>query len=212
MKYLLSLFLFCSALLNGGELHDAVRFNNTEEVKKLLDQGVDPNQRDERKNHPLFLCKQKVIFDLLVKHGANTKVYNTGGSNLLNWSCFYGRIDIVKALIAMGHKVNHLDKRGKSPLMSAAEGFRNGLRKEGHENIDIGELLLEHGADVNLKGKSGCALHRAVQKGKVSFVEFLIKNGAKTDVKDAFKKLPVDYISWIKNEETKNKISQLLNL
>ena len=62
-----------------------------------------------------------------------------------------------------------LDVNGTSlPLWSAAEAGR----------VDVMELLIQEGADVNLLRFGRTALHRAASGGRHSSLQFLIKSGA----------------------------------
>lgn len=55
------------------------------------------------------------------------------------------------------------------------------------------ELLLKAGVDVNKLGDMGStALHHAKRKGYDNLVNLLLENGASTDIKNAFGKLPLD--------------------
>ncbi len=75
----------------------------------------------------------------------------------------------VETILKAGAKPNATDKNGSNALMRAA---RNG-------NIEIADLLLRYGANINAHGgaKGGNALHRAVEEEQIGMVQFLLDNG-----------------------------------
>lgn len=73
--------------------------------------------------------------------------------------------------------IDVIDEQGASPLMTAAR----------YENLDVVSLLLSMGADINHQDINGnTALHVLASLGKTESqtYEFLLKNGAKTSVKN----------------------------
>ena len=98
-----------------------------------------------------------------------------------------------------GANINCLDKNGESVLQQAVEFFRDhGMRwdeeltpeetlqreKENFENcIDIVDLLLENGADINLFGYEGAApIFCAYRENSAEMVEYLLDQGADSNV------------------------------
>lgn len=60
-------------------LHDAVLKNLINEVKRLLEEGADPNETDEHGLTPLHLValyNKPEIADILLQHGANPNLRN----------------------------------------------------------------------------------------------------------------------------------------
>lgn len=83
----------------------------------------------------------------------------------------------VERLLRKGISVDAEDSAGYTALHYAA--------RNGHDRIC--ETLLEHGARVDAKTRSGraTALHRAAAQGHVQVVETLLDHGADANVKDA---------------------------
>ena len=110
----LSLLILTSTVLTGCmSIHTAARMGNLGEVKKQLTWGVNPNKRTFwYLNTPL--------------HGAAA----------------YGRIRVVKLLLAKGADVNKGNEGGERPLHYAAR----------HGHIKVMKILLENGANVSEKG------------------------------------------------------------
>ena len=97
-----------------------------------------------------------------------------------------GEIEAVKQHLAAGADVNAKNKRGGTPLHSAAA-------KE-HENI--AELLIAKGADVNAKNNEGrTPLHYATGtgwQGGYEIAKLLISKGADVNVKNVGGHTPLD--------------------
>jgi|ERR1051325_8024926 ankyrin repeat protein len=74
-----------------------------------------------------------------------------------------------------GVDVNGRGMHAMTPLMTAAKAGR----------LDICELLLKHGADVNGHNDSGSVLMWGVESGNEELVRFLLKSGADRSWKNA---------------------------
>ncbi|CAL5409329.1 unnamed protein product [Camellia sinensis] len=85
---------------------------------------------------------------------------------------------VVKILSAADPSVtgiNSADEEGWAPLQFAASSG----------NVEIVEILLSSGADVNLKNNGGrTALHYAASKGWLKIAEILLSHGANINLKD----------------------------
>ncbi len=108
----------------------------------------------------------------LIKDGANIEKKDEDGYTALIKASQRGRVEIVKALIESGAKVNEKDNYDNTALMSA-------------ECTEIVKLLLDNGAKVDEKNNNGeTALKRASLRGNVEVVKALLDAGAKVDEKD----------------------------
>ncbi|NXI23631.1 ANKR7 protein, partial [Sterrhoptilus dennistouni] len=93
----------------------------------------------------------------------------------LHLACVNGCADVVQFLVKKKCKLNPCDKMNKTPLMKAVE----------QEHRDCAAILLEHGANHNLRGASGnTALHFALMVCNKSLVELLLEHGAAIDAKN----------------------------
>ncbi|KAM0013940.1 putative ankyrin repeat-containing domain-containing protein [Helianthus debilis subsp. tardiflorus] len=71
--------------------------------------------------------------------------------------------------------INSVDEKGWAPMYSAASSG----------NVEIVNILLDIGADINLKNDGDrTALYYAASKGWVKVAEILLSNGAKINAKD----------------------------
>ncbi|EFN66748.1 NF-kappa-B inhibitor-like protein 2, partial [Camponotus floridanus] len=111
------------------------------------------------------------------KRRVGTIKRNAKGETQLHVACINGDIGAVEKLLSSGHPTNVRDHCGWSPLHEAAN----------HGYVDIAELLLRHGANVNDPGGMSCKgvtpLHDAACCGHFSMIQLLIQHGANVKLK-----------------------------
>lgn len=111
-------------------------------------------------------------------------------SSPLHLAARSGLLEVAKKLIANKAPVNAESKPGVTPLIEA-------IRRQ---HTDMCKLLFDAGADPNIKGDFGTALHVAVMTKKINTVKLLLENKAKVDSKDKRDNTPlsvaVDYKSF----------------
>jgi uncharacterized protein len=141
---------------------------------------------------------------------------NTGCTPLLR-ATMAGDSEVVRALVDKGADPN-INAMGLTPFLVAAgvgAGNRGGTglaaqtSAGGPVNMELMELLLQHGADVNAQvtgtltysmrvarapsaNEGKTALHVAAETGKTDVVRYLLKKGANTEIADAGGQKPVD--------------------
>jgi ankyrin repeat protein len=126
----------------------------------------------------------------------------------MTFAAYYGRTNMVFALLKAGVNPNAVDGRDYFPLMSAADGALDGLRRPGHDNAYIAKLLLANGANVNQVTRHGTALHKAVLRAKVDFVSLLLEKGADPSLKDHHGFSPAAFLDRIRDPEKRRRIIQ----
>lgn len=123
--------------------------------------------------------------------------WNPISSNELNRAAFDANTQECKRLIEDGADVNAKDIFGLTPLHSVAGGmdkkyyrevvfvFSNAMvTYDVNAGVEIAELLIAKGANVNAKDKEGYTpLHWAATQGRKGVVEVLILNGADVNAK-----------------------------
>lgn len=146
-------------------------------VELLLWHGADIETKDKDGLTPLgvaVLKQQKEIVDFLIKRGAKIDTLSIRGTTPLISATRTGSLELVQLLLKAGasKSINHINNYHNHALHYAVAA----------ERIDIIELLLSYGADINLKNQKGYTpLELAVNNQLVATVDFLIKKGAKID-------------------------------
>ena len=116
-----------------------------------------------------YLGKEKVVTEELSKADVVIDFRNENNATPLFAAAAHGSLEIVKALLAKGAKVDLLRNGGFTALYVAA--------LNGHK--DVVEELIKHKADINLCTKDGeTPLYAAALKGHKDIVDELIKHKA----------------------------------
>ena len=122
----------------GGEtpLHIAVRTNQYEKAKMLLDGGADMNAADKRGHTPLHVsAKYATVCHLLVERGVNVNAVDHEGNTPLHLAALENEINgeqLLSFFIEHGGDVTKANKKGKSPidcLHLRHNNHSNGLRR-----------------------------------------------------------------------------------
>jgi ankyrin repeat protein len=163
-------------------------------VKLLISLGAREYPSDK---YPYFarsafwalMNKNTEMARLLLDAGADPNLFTTAVDYSLP-------IDIMRALLDHKAGANHLGDDGLRPLHSAA----------GHNRLDVMQLLLDRGAEVDAPTTAtnglGCgmryyegdtALHIAIENKCLSAAEFLLKHGAKADIRNKYGETPLHY-------------------
>ncbi|KAB2031743.1 hypothetical protein ES319_D05G325700v1 [Gossypium barbadense] len=141
-----------------------------------------PTKSVEIKEKDLFKAAEKgdsSIFKPLSEDQItkSLKLRNEDARSLLHVAVSSAHPEVVKLLSAAADEsvVNGIDEEGWAPIHSAAS----------IGNLEIMEILLSKGANVNVKNDGGrIALHYAASKGWLKIAELLISHGAKINSKD----------------------------
>ena len=130
----------------------AIKQDDTETVLDLLDQGANPNAREEAPQH--LSLWQMVLDKFRGKHPARSTA-PTALLTALEWHVAKDpsyapefppeNLRLIKALLDKGAEVNVADRRGNTPLLFAV--MAGGVTDGGRDKTI--NLLLDHGADVN---------------------------------------------------------------
>ena len=161
----------------AGPLHDAVKDGDIAEVRLLIAQGEDVNQRDRYLASPLHqaaIWGNEEMSELLLAEGADVNFEDPLLGTPLSAAARRGNEAVAAVLIANGANAQASSANGTTPLHAAAEG--------GHASIV--ELLIENGADVNARSPETsqsyehAPVHSAGLNGHFDIVDLLRAYGA----------------------------------
>ncbi|XP_031331829.1 uncharacterized protein LOC116162352 [Photinus pyralis] len=169
-------------LLKKGEkrnvsLLSAVTNDEMYTVRKLIEEGVDINMRDEKGNSPLLVAlnsRYLTIADFLLSKGADVSACNNDGYTALHYAAELGDIQIVREVLRRGCDIDAVNSNGDSALLRAMFGCYY---------FHIAHLLLERNAKVELPPHhwKGSYLHIACENGSEDLVARLLNAGADVD-------------------------------
>ncbi len=148
----------------------AVDSANEVQVKRLLDQGANPNAIDDRGEPALIYALHAERFetaDLLAAWPAtNLEAENKEGQTALMVASYLGRRELVEHLLDRGAEVSH---SGWTALHFAASSGQ----------IDIVRILLEHSAFIDAQSPNGTTpLMMAARHKDVEVTKLLLEQGA----------------------------------
>ncbi len=148
----------------------AIDVDNASGLHDLLARGMDPNTRDPRGQHGLYLALRsgsaKVFTLLLQQPAVEIDTVNTAGETPLMMAALRGNLAAMQALAARGAA---LDRAGWTPLhYAASSASADGVR-----------WLLERGVNVNARAPNGnTPLMLAARYGSEDSVTALLNRGA----------------------------------
>ncbi|KAL3885822.1 hypothetical protein ACJMK2_025858 [Sinanodonta woodiana] len=189
-------------LINGRttSIHSAVRRNNHDIVKHLLEFGADVNMVDEDGDTPLFSslivsCSQS-IRELLYKYGADRNIRNIAGKSPLmkmfeNRQLYNYKFDYTTLVDLLSHcdDLHQKDAHGQSLVHCVA--FVHPEEKQGYIDTDMHhcrdylQWLSARGVPIGLLDADGqTPLHKAASSCCFEAVQFFIASGCDPTTKD----------------------------
>jgi len=145
---------------------------------------------------PLYIAAQRGRRDvvaLLMERGADPNIRTSNGSTVLMAAAQSSDPEIAIMLLGNGSDINATNEFGESPLLIAALGrhiFDHSFQlmgvssqipdpQDSGDNVDITNVLLEHGADPSIRNAQGkTPLIRAWEYGHFALVQLLLEHGA----------------------------------
>jgi len=203
----LVVMLTWSSVALCGEIHDAVKNNDSAKIRELIKKSPDlVSSKDEDGFTPLHLAAVNGYRDLvefLLTNKADVNSRDNAGSTPLHQAAAGegDHSDLVELLLAQRADIDAADKHGLTPLHYAAladnqNTIRSLLTHGANPNIKdhkygntpliiavakgnkkVAELLLAHGADVNLADSDGTPLAWATRTGHADIADLLRKHG-----------------------------------
>jgi ankyrin repeat protein len=160
------------------EVMTATHANQVETVRALIDAGADINLRDDRLDNPFLYASAEGLFEIVqltIDANADTRLTNRFGGTALIPAAERGHVEIVRELLTRTDvDVDHVNDLGWTALLEAII-----LSDGGERHRQIIQLLVDHGADVNLPDSNGITpLAHARQRGFAQIIEILFSAGA----------------------------------
>ena len=132
----------------------ATHGNHVETVQALIQLGADINIRDNRLDNPFLYAGAEGLLEILnltIDAGADTTLTNRFGGTALIPAAERGHVEIVQTLLTRSDvNVNHVNNLGWTALLEAIV-----LSDGGVSHQQIVQLLVDHGADINIADKDG---------------------------------------------------------
>jgi hypothetical protein len=166
---------YVSGLLDEGEtpeIHKAASNGNLQQVKQLLEAGVDPNRLDSSGRTPLHQASSPAIVRLLIDAGANVKATDKAQVTPLHLAT---HIESARLLLDAGADPDARNWDELSPLGYA-------------KSVEIAKLLVDAGADVLLRRRE--SLLHVVRSPELA--KFFIDSGVGVNCQDRYGKTPLD--------------------
>jgi len=162
-----------------GTIFYAIEWETLDDVKALIQKGLDVNQPMEDMRTPLHIAAEysnnPELFRLLLNAGANI---DPVGNNETPFETVLRKdnIELVKLFIDAGVNIHRVNNNGKTPLEHAAIYCKN---------PEIFRLLISKGATINRGGNGSTPLHSAAGSNKKDNIVLLINLGANVNARDA---------------------------
>eukprot|EP00834_Sanchytrium_tribonematis_P003464 NODE_134_length_16603_cov_0.784052.p1 type:complete len:820 gc:universal NODE_134_length_16603_cov_0.784052:4696-2237(-) len=202
-------------------LHYTSRGGHIKVVRLLLERGVNVNCKTNSEWTPLHLsCTNGYVetTKLLLDKGAEINVKNNEGCTPLHTACVRGHVSVVKLMVKLmlegGADINIKNNDGRTPLMTVCQVgqvellrlFLNSDAKfdlqgllclaSRYGQVEVAQLLLDRGADVNFEVNDLTPLHSASRYGYVEIAKLLLDRGADINCKNSVGQTPLHFASY----------------
>ena len=190
----------------------AAEYGYASMVQLLLNQGANANYQDDIGYTPLLLACEKnhlSTAETLINHGADVTITNNNGETALMKASKAGNIALVRLLLEKGSDIliNAVTKSERTTAIALAVGANHEIEVDGDDDSDEGityregkywstqtlpeqqlieiiEILLQSGADINIPHCEQTPLINAAQNGLINVMKLLLDNGAKLELTD----------------------------
>jgi ankyrin repeat protein len=167
-------------------LMKAVRNDNLKEIKKIIQAGVDIDEKTEEGYTALMAAVYKgniEIIQYLLYQGADLENYDNYNNTPLMYAFFDSqqKVAVVKFLLTRGVNIETMNNGELTPLILASL----------NNHAQSIKLLVEHGAKMETQGKLGrTALMSAVDNKAIEALKVLIDLKADVETRDQFSFTP----------------------
>ena len=154
-----------------------IPLENLDTVKALVEAGADVNARNNIGDTALEMAVEwgyRNTVEYLLKNRADPRIGDTSGATPLHSAAMDNRMEIMTDLLNCGASPDARDILGDTPLIDLVK------LGSGPKQIDEARLLLQHGANPNIKNKDGeTALSDSLAGKSSDLVKLLQEHGAK---------------------------------
>ena len=165
-------------------LYYATCHGNPKIGRLLIKLGADANAPRCIGLRPLHIASSKGRLEtlhLLIANGADVNARDDNDWTAISFAAEEGRLEAVRVLLDNGADPN-MGRSVKSPLYRALED----------EHLEVAQLLLKYGADINSQDGSGrTMLHLASRRAKPKLARLLLEHGANIHARDSQGKTPL---------------------
>ena len=156
-------------------LHLAAANGYTKMAELLLASKADANAKDNNGSTPLHQAasagaEHSALLEVLIAHKADVNAADANGLTPLHYASLADNATAAKVLLIHGARPDVRDRvDGNTPLIIAV----------GKGYMDVAEVLLANGADVNAADKMGTPLAWAIHTGHTDIAKLLRQHGGR---------------------------------
>jgi uncharacterized protein len=205
LKYIVFIWLFISFNALAGAYEDffiAIKQDDARTVQNLLQRGFDPNTRDPKNFHGLFLALRepspKVAQVLINAPKIDLNPMTADGETPLMMAVFKGQTELAIQMIDKGADVN---QPGWTPLHYAATAG----------NVQLIKILLDKFAYIDAESPNKTTpLMMAAHYGTPGAVKLLLEEGADVSLKNDLGLTAIDFAQQAKKQDSVDVISAFI--
>lgn len=162
--------------LDTDEFIDAVNAGDVDQLRKLLNDGVDTDGTGSDNNCALEIAVREEYDEVAALLVSVPRILSTQGRKALSFAALTGRSFYVGLFLNVGVACDEPDQNGWTPLTCAAYGG----------NLTAVEILVDSGAEIDHRDGAGMTpLIQAACVGADGVVEYLLRRGADRSLRDS---------------------------
>lgn len=190
-------------------LHEAVANGSIEIAELLISNGANVNEKScankelfyDNPETPLMIAARaghQYMVQYLVEKGAHVDELDNSGRSAVNCAGQAGHLKIIEYLLSYGANINDIN------LLD--------VMTQGDNAQDIIKFCITRGVDTNKEYETGYRLYtktlliQAVEENNIELVSYLIKNGAKVNMKDCNGLTALHYAVYANDHDQKEKL------